>query len=945
MLNSSKFIFFIAIYFFSIFSSLNGSEQFNFDVTEVEITEKGNRFKGLKKGVVTTNDGIIINADTFDYNKLSNILKANGNVKINDTIKGVIIYSDNIKYYKTEEKIFTENNSKATYGDFIITADKFYYNKTSNILNANTNVKIDDNKKNIIIYSDDMTYQIDEEKVFTKNGSKAIDGELIITADKFYYNKISNILNATNNAKIDDTLKDIVVYSDDITYLKNEEKVFTKGYTNAIIESKYDFISSNVLLLRNEKKLSSTSKTKIISEKIKSYELDEFVYFFDEKLVKGTNVKVNFNINVKKGETDHLKFKDGFFNLENKTHKAGETIIKLRKDNFENPENDPRIIGVSSKSSSNKTFINKGIFTSCKKIDGKCPPWSIKAKKITHDRIKKQLTYDQAFLRVYDVPVLYFPKFFHPDPSVKRQSGFLKPQLNRSDILGTSFYLPYYQIISPNKDLTFKPTIFDSNIYMIQNEYRQVNKDSFFFADIGLTKGYRSSLEGSNRNSMSHIFTRFNKNLKLDNFRGSRLNFFGEKVSNDTYLKIFDNNLMETSFKPRDFNNLKSGLKLELDHEDYTFDSGITIYESLQTTKNSDRFQFVFPHYTYTRNLFTEKDLGGTISFESDGSNVLGDTNSLTTSTSNSLSYSSYDNILNSGIKNNFNIYANNGNEIGKKNPNLKSSPDINFGGIFEIISSIPLIKNEKNSINTIEPKISLRVNPFDKIKDHTNTSRRITADNIFNINRLALPGGFEPGKSLTVGIDYRREDIEVEDINKYFEIKLAAVVRDVVQNKLPLDSTINRRGSNLFGSMDYVMTKNLSLDYDFSLDNDFNTFEYNSIGATFDNDKLFTKLNFIEENGVIGDANSLETEIGYHFGEFNYFRFKTRRNRTISLTEYYDLIYEYKNDCLTAGFKYQKTYYQDRDLRPKEDLLFTITFFPLSTFEHEIDQKLYRDY
>ena len=46
---------------------------------------------------------------------------------------------------------------------------------------------------------------------------------------------------------------------------------------------------------------------------------------------------------------------------------------------------------------------------------------------IKHDKNKKQLIYDDAVLKVYNVPVLYFPKFFHPDPTVKRQSGFLKP--------------------------------------------------------------------------------------------------------------------------------------------------------------------------------------------------------------------------------------------------------------------------------------------------------------------------------------------------------------------------------------------------------------------------------------------------------------------------------------------------------------------------------------
>ena len=71
-----------------------------------------------------------------------------------------------------------------------------------------------------------------------------------------------------------------------------------------------------------------------------------------------------------------------------------------------------------------------------------CPPWAIQAKEIKHD--KKQLIYKNAILNVYDFPVFYFPKFFHPDPTVKRQSGFLKPELNNSNVLGTSLTVPYF---------------------------------------------------------------------------------------------------------------------------------------------------------------------------------------------------------------------------------------------------------------------------------------------------------------------------------------------------------------------------------------------------------------------------------------------------------------------------------------------------------------------
>ena len=101
------------------------------------------------------------------------------------------------------------------------------------------------------------------------------------------------------------------------------------------------------------------------------------------------------------------------------------------------------------------------------------------SKKITYDENKKQIIYDNASIKLYDVPVLYFPKFFHPGPTVKRQSGFLVPHINNSNILGLSLQIPYFYAPSIDRDFTFKPTIFDKDIFMFQNEYRQQNKNSF----------------------------------------------------------------------------------------------------------------------------------------------------------------------------------------------------------------------------------------------------------------------------------------------------------------------------------------------------------------------------------------------------------------------------------------------------------------------------------
>ena len=135
-------------------------------------------------------------------------------------------------------------------------------------------------------------------------------------------------------------------------------------------------------------------------------------------------------------------------------------------------------------STKNTSQISKGVFTTCKKNDN-CPPWKLSADKIIHDKNKKIINYKNAWLQIYDKPVFYFPKFFHPDPSVKRQSGFLIPNLSDSGNTGTSLLVPYFKVLAVNKDLTFKPRIFTNKNLLIQNEYRQVEKDFDHIMDFG----------------------------------------------------------------------------------------------------------------------------------------------------------------------------------------------------------------------------------------------------------------------------------------------------------------------------------------------------------------------------------------------------------------------------------------------------------------------------
>ena len=65
MLNKILILFIIILNNF-IFSNSFSNDQLNFDVTEIEILDGGNKIKGKKRGTITTNNGFIINADEFE---------------------------------------------------------------------------------------------------------------------------------------------------------------------------------------------------------------------------------------------------------------------------------------------------------------------------------------------------------------------------------------------------------------------------------------------------------------------------------------------------------------------------------------------------------------------------------------------------------------------------------------------------------------------------------------------------------------------------------------------------------------------------------------------------------------------------------------------------------------------------------------------------------------
>ena len=120
--------------------------------------------------------------------------------------------------------------------------------------------------------------------------------------------------------------------------------------------------------------------------------------------------------------------------------------------------------------------LQNAVYSPCKLCEeepDRAPLWQVKAVRIVHDKDGQTIEYKDAWLEIAGFPVMYTPYLSHPDPTVKRKSGFLTPSFGSSTSTGTFARTPYYYNISPNSDATISPMFTADENVIIAGEYRQ----------------------------------------------------------------------------------------------------------------------------------------------------------------------------------------------------------------------------------------------------------------------------------------------------------------------------------------------------------------------------------------------------------------------------------------------------------------------------------------
>tara|TARA_S200000501_G_scaffold362368_1_gene391765 strand:+ start:503 stop:2812 length:2310 start_codon:yes stop_codon:yes gene_type:complete len=700
-------------------------------------------------------------------------------------------------------------------------------------------------------------------------------------------------------------------------YSKELQLLTSKGKTKILTSKKYDIEGENIIFDNKNNVIKSNFPAILKDLENNLIYLEKFEYSTEKNFFRSTG-----NIKVVDSKDNSYNFSQIYID-ENKKEIVG-TDIKafLNQDDFKaNKNNKPRVFSNTVKLDNNFTQFTKSNFTLCNyREKDKCPPWSLQAGNMTHDKKKKTIYYDNAVIKIYDFPVFYTPRFSHPDPTVDRRSGLLPPSFSDSKNLGPGLGVPYFWNIDRDKDFTLTTKLFSSENPLFTGEYRQSFKQSNLILDFGYTDGYKKTSSIKKSGQKSHFFSKFVKNFKGKNDSENNFQLSVQDVSNDKYMKLYK---IKSALVDYNTDTLENSIDFSHENDDLFLGIKASSYETLKEGYN-DKYEYILPDITLDKNLF-RNDIFGTLDLQSNLKIHNYDTNKFTKFLVNDFNWK-YKNInFNNGFSGEVLGKLKNVNYETKNVTNYKDEPTNELFGAMGFLTKLDLYKDLKNnSKHYLTPKALFRYSPGSMRDEKTNT--RLKYSNIFDIDRLNTYNNFETGKSLTLGFDYSFKN----QINEFI-LSAGQVINQNENNKMPSSSSMDEKLSDLVGHSELKINDKLNLKYDFALDQNYNELNYNEVGTSLNFEPVNLDFSWLQEKKHIGNQEYVKSSLTFVKGNNALFTAETKRNLITNSAEYYNLSYEYINDCLKAGIVYRREFYEDSELEAENSLMFKITLVPLA--------------
>jgi LPS-assembly protein len=728
--------------------------------------------------------------------------------------------------------------------------------------------------------------------------------------------------------------KDIYTFSaNKLTYSQDDNIIEATGNVVAKNQEGKQISSDKIIYNKKTQQLSTFGNSKFTDEKGGTLFAESFEYNLEKKIISAEK-KVKF---IDKEKNTY------YFSKLNADDKFDEIIgfdinADLNKQNLKSGDKfnefiEPRFSGKSASIKNNITIVKDARFTTCKKTnetDG-CAYWNLNAGELIHDKEQKKITYKNASLDLNNVPVLYLPYFAHPDPTVKRESGFLPPTLaNLGGDIGSTMKIPYFYPVSQSADFTVSPVYYFKQHPLLLGEYREKFKNGDISLEGGFTQGYKEVTTTKTDGSRHHLYGNLNLIFSDKILDQTILNAKVQQVNNPTYLRVNKINSTDDGFKKNLIKEDDTKLTNEINLNSFGKTENLNIkaatYRDISVTKNSDQYSYLLPELSYSKyNLFNDNNLSLNSIFKSQNTN----TNQNKSTFINNLDYSTqdfYNNNLGIGYKfltkiNNINYYSD------YKTPNQNLNSQINPVVGFD--ASLPFAKINKDTEQYIIPRILTRYAPG-KMTNATTNDTTLNTDNIFSMNRMNSDELIEKDLSFNLGADWIWQEKKTN--NKEPEKVTISVGQVLKLNKdldMPTKSSLQKSNSDIVSKINYLGPKNFDVTLKSTFDNQLNHIYYNDFTFKKNFTSSEVNFNFYEKNSHIGNERYAKANLTSYITDSTKLKIESDRNLKTDLTNSHKLGIENENECIKYGFYLQKNYSSDKDLKPATSVYFGVTLLP----------------
>jgi Organic solvent tolerance protein OstA len=225
-----------------------------------------------------------------------------------------------------------------------------------------------------------------------------------------------------------------------------------------------------------------------------------------------------------------------------------------------------------------------------------------------------------------------------------------------------------------------------------------------------------------------------------------------------------------------------------------------------------------------------------------------------------------------------------------------------------------------------------LKISPYDSKKIHKNQTE-LSYSNLFKLNKINTHDEVDTGSSLILSFDFKTSKINPINgaKNDKFKFSIEQFISAKENQDMPSKTTLNEKLSNVVGKTSLNLNENVKLSTSFLLNQNLEDFNKNKVEIDFNYPKTSFNLNYLEEDKHIGSQEYLQTKVGLDFTKRK-LSFDAKRNLLSNSAEFYDLSYEYINDCLRAVLPFTTQFYIYRGLEPKDSLIFNVLIAPLGT-------------